>query len=462
MWIYWMVGLSGIILGAFAGYMWALQAARRSALEIREELSLNQQRLAEERGRAQAFADNAARESATLKESLEKREAQWLELQSKVTELLEERSRLQARAAHLEELMRKNLEEAAKQEERLRNEFKAMATEILKQNSTALNEANREHLGHLLNPLREQIERFEKQVHSSQQTGTERHTELKVELERLRDLNSRLQEEANNLTRALKGDSKKQGNWGEFVLEKVLELSGLEKGREYTTQQTIHTDGSTYRPDVIVALPENKHIVIDSKVSLLHYEAWASADTEEERVLALRQHLQSVRNHIRQLSEKNYQHGEGLDTPDFVLMFMPVEPAFSLAVREDPELFNTAWDRKIVIVSPTTLLATLRTVSSIWKHEKQTQNALEIARSGGELYDKFISFLQDLESIGTQIERLRTSYDAATNKLMTGRGNLIRRVEKLRQMGAKASKELPERYRIGDNSAEEDDGPDET
>ncbi|MBE0641241.1 MAG: DNA recombination protein RmuC, partial [Bacteroidales bacterium] len=218
MWIYVIIGLSGIILGSFAGYLWAQQAGRRMMAGLREELSDNQQRLAEERGRAQATSDSAGKESAALREALEKREAQWLDLQSRISELLEERSRLQARSSHLEELMKRNLEEAAKQEERLRNEFKAMATEILKQNSTSLTEANREHLGHLLNPLREQIERFEKQVNSSQQLGTERHTELKVELERLRDLNTSLKEEANNLTRALKGDSKKQGNWGEFVL----------------------------------------------------------------------------------------------------------------------------------------------------------------------------------------------------------------------------------------------------
>ncbi|HRZ76746.1 MAG TPA: DNA recombination protein RmuC, partial [Bacteroidales bacterium] len=377
--------------------------------------------------------------------------------QGQIRSLSEEKSRLQAQGENLEQQLKRNAEEIARQEERLRNEFRALAQDILKKNSNELNEANREHLGHLLNPLRDQLERFEKKVQSSQEVGTERHTELKVELEKLRELNTRLKEEANNLTRALKGDSKKQGNWGEMVLERVLELSGLEKGREYEVQQTIRADGSTYRPDVVVSLPENKHIVIDSKVSLLHYEAWASAETEEERSAAVRQHLSSVRNHIRQLSDKSYQQGEGLDTPDFVLMFMPLEPAFSLAVREDPDLFGTAWERKIVIVSPTTLLATLRTVASIWKHEKQTQNALEIARQGGDLYDKFVSFLADLDGIGQQIERLRTTYDAATNKLHSGKGNLIRRVEKLRQLGAKAGKDIPERYRLADNAMEEDE-----
>ncbi|HRY98289.1 MAG TPA: DNA recombination protein RmuC [Bacteroidales bacterium] len=453
----WIILPISLSLGGLAGYLIAQRSARKTQYQTLEELNLARQQLAEERGRAHAQASLVERESRMLKENLDRRELELGGLQGQIRSLSEEKSRLQAQGENLEQQLKRNAEEIARQEERLRNEFRALAQDILKKNSNELNEANREHLGHLLNPLRDQLERFEKKVQSSQEVGTERHTELKVELEKLRELNTRLKEEANNLTRALKGDSKKQGNWGEMVLERVLELSGLEKGREYEVQQTIRADGSTYRPDVVVSLPENKHIVIDSKVSLLHYEAWASAETEEERSAAVRQHLSSVRNHIRQLSDKSYQQGEGLDTPDFVLMFMPLEPAFSLAVREDPDLFGTAWERKIVIVSPTTLLATLRTVASIWKHEKQTQNALEIARQGGDLYDKFVSFLADLDGIGQQIERLRTTYDAATNKLHSGKGNLIRRVEKLRQLGAKAGKDIPERYRLADNAMEEDE-----
>ena len=458
---YWIIGLAALVIGLLIGYFVAQQSAKTVQQKLGTDLSMAERMLGEEKGRAQAQQDNAVREIAGYKETLSRREEQIAEAQQRINVLLEERSRLQTRTENLEEQISKSLAEVGKQEERLRNEFKALANEILKRNSTELNEANREHIGHLLNPLREQIERFEKKVQNTQDVGTERHTELKVELEKLRDLNTRLKEEANNLTKALKGDSKKQGNWGEFVLERVLELSGLEKGREYTVQQTIYTEGGMFRPDVVVSLPENKHIIIDSKVSLTHYEVWASADTDDERTVALKQHLLSVRNHIRQLSDKNYQHGEGMDTPDFVLMFMPIEPAFSLAVREDPDLFNAAWDRKIVIVSPTTLLATLRTVSSIWKHEKQTQNALEIARSGGELYDKFVLFLTELEAIGTHIDRLRSSYDGAINKLSTGRGNLVRRVERLRELGAKAGKGIPERYRISDSSSPDEDEPNE-
>jgi len=253
----------------------------------------------------------------------------------------------------------------------------------------------------------------------------------------------------------LKGDVKKQGNWGEVILERVLERSGLTKGVEYEMQYSVKSnEGDVLRPDVVIRLPENKHIIVDSKVSLVAYEQFVSADLPEEKEKYLKAHVESIRNQIKGLGEKSYQNADGIDSPDFVLLFMPIEPAFSAAVQLDMELFNFAWERKIVLVSPSTLLATLRTVSSVWKHEKQTQNALEIARQGGEMFDKFSAFLRDMESIGEQIDKLEKVFGEAKKKLSDGKGNLINRARKLEQLGAKASKAFPATFLTNDNEDE--------
>lgn len=326
-------------------------------------------------------------------------------------------------------------------------EFENIANKILKNNSLEFTQVNQKNIKEILNPLKDKIQTFEKKVEDTYQKGIKDQTDLKAELKKLYDLNSRISEEANNLTKALKSDSKKQGNWGEFILERVLERSGLVKGQEYDTQITARNEqGELIRPDVIIKLPENKHIIIDSKVSLLAYEAYVNEEEQDKRNVFLKQHVDSIKTHIKGLSEKNYQNATLFDTPDFVLLFMPIESAFSAAIQYDSDLFNFAWEKKIVIVSPTTLLATLRTVASIWKHEKQTLNALEIARQGGALYDKFVGFLKDLENLGLQINRVSKTYDDARNKLVDGTGNLIKRVEDLKKLGAKASKSLPEKY----------------
>ena len=268
---------------------------------------------------------------------------------------------------------------------------------------------------------------------------------LREEVRKLTELNTRVSEEANNLTKALKGDVKKQGNWGEVILERVLERSGLTKGQEYEREEVIEgADMSVQRPDVIIHLPDNKHIIIDSKVSLVAYERLMSAETEEHRVAYLKDHISSLRSHVKLLSEKNYQNAQNLNTPDFVLMFLPIEASFSVAVQGDSEIFAYAWERKIVIVSPTTLLATLRTISSIWKQENQTKNAQEIARLSGTLYDKFIGFAEDMAKIKTNIDRTSNSYDDAMKKMKDGNGNIIRTAEKIKELGAKtANKSLP-------------------
>jgi DNA recombination protein RmuC len=342
------------------------------------------------------------------------------------------------------ETQKKDLEEIQK---KFTTEFENIANKILKQNSLEFTTVNQKNIGDILNPLKEKIQNFEKKVEDTYQKGIKDQTDLKAELKKLYDLNSKISEEANNLTRALKSDSKKQGNWGEVILERVLERSGLVKGQEYDTQVTARSEsGELIRPDVIIYLPEKKHIIIDSKVSLLAYEAYINEDDQQERENHLRQHVDSIRSHVKGLSEKNYTHADGFDTPDFVLLFMPIESAFSAAIQADVDLFNFAWEKKIVMVSPTTLLATLRTIASIWKHEKQTRNAMEIAALGGALYDKFVGFHEDLISIGVQIGKLSKTYDDAKNKLKEGRGNLISQAEKLKNMGAKTTKSIPAKF----------------
>jgi DNA recombination protein RmuC len=326
-------------------------------------------------------------------------------------------------------------------------EFENIASKILKQNSSEFTQINQKNMGDILDPLKEKILHFEKKVEDTYQKGLKDQTGLQAELKKLYELNFRISEEANNLTRALKSDTKKQGNWGEIILEKVLERSGLVKGQEYDTQTTTRNEaGELIRPDVVVNLPDNKHIIIDSKVSLVAYEAFINEDDDEKRERFLKQHIDSIKIHIKGLSEKNYQNATLFDTPDFVLLFMPIESAFSTAIQTDINLFNIAWEKKIVMVSPTTLLATLRTIASIWKHEKQTQNAIEIARQGGALYDKFVNLVDDMEKMGNQLNTVQKTFDAAKNKLVDGKGNLITQVDKLKRLGAKASKNLPEKY----------------
>jgi DNA recombination protein RmuC len=337
--------------------------------------------------------------------------------------------------------------EIAEMQQRLTSEFKVLANEILKQHATEFTQSNQKNIGEILNPLKEKIKDFEEKVQKAYEQEGRDKSSLKTEILHLLELNKRLSEDAENLTKALKGDVKKQGNWGEMVLERVLERSGLVKGENYLREYTaINRHGESIRPDVVIKLPDNKHIIVDAKVSLVAYEGYVNADDQGMKDKFLRQHIDALRSQIKILSEKDYQGSEMFDTPDFVLLFMPMESAFSLALQNDPELFGYAWDRKIVIVSPTTLLATLMTISAIWKQEKQTQNALEIARQGGALYDKFVAFIADLEKMGTQMKQLESTYSEARNKLSEGRGNLVVRAESLRKLGAKISKVIPGNY----------------
>ena len=325
----------------------------------------------------------------------------------------------------------------------LRAQFAELAGKIFDEREQRFAETSQQQLGQLLNPLKERIQSFEKRVEDSYQQEARERFSLGKELERLQQLNQRLSDEATNLTRALKGQ-KTQGNWGELILERVLEHAGLEKGREYQTQVSLKgPDGERFQPDVLIMLPGDKQVVVDAKVSLTAYQQYISADDEVIAQAALKSHVLSIRSHVRGLSGKDYKRLEGLHSLDFVLLFVPIEAAFSTALQAEPNLFQEAFDRNIVIVSPTTLLATLRVIDSLWKQERQSQNAREIAERAGWLYDKFVLFIQDLDEVGNRLQQLDKAYGAARNKLTEGRGNLVSRSEQLKLLGARASKSLP-------------------
>jgi DNA recombination protein RmuC len=328
--------------------------------------------------------------------------------------------------------------------EELSNQFKALANEILEQKSKAFTEQNQTNLTNLLTPLREKFGEFQQKVEKLQEDGISGRTELRTQIDNLKTLNERLSADAANLVTALKGSSKTQGDWGEFVLEKLLESAGLREGQEYRVQSSFTRDDRTRaRPDVILDLPGARHLVIDAKVSLGDYDAYCASDDEDARAAALRQHIASMRGHIRDLAQRNYQSLYGLNSLDFTVMFVPIEPAFMLALAHEGGLWQEAWDKSVLLVSRTTLLFVLRTVAQLWRQEQQTRNVQEIVRRGGELYDKLAAFARDLQDVGKSLDAARASYDEAQKKLATGRGNAIRQAELLKSLGVRPGKSIP-------------------
>lgn len=390
-------------------------------------------------------------DAGKLAERLKLFEEDKLSLQSelknerdKSEKLTSENSSLKSDYANLQTKLNEQKTEIENLQEKFTKEFENLANKIFEEKGNKFSEQNKEKLSEILNPLKEKISEFEKKVEETNKESIRGHASLKEQLQMLKEMNQQITLEAKNLTTALKGQSKTQGNWGEFILESILEKSGLVKGREYVVQESITAEsGRRFQPDVIIKLPENKSIVIDSKVSLVGYEKFVSSEDEHEKQLGLREHINSIRSHIKNLSGKNYQNLYQLESLDFVLMFMPIEPAFAVAVQSDASLFTDAFEQNIVIVSPSTLLATLRTISSIWRQENQNKNAIEIARQSGEMLDKFAAFVDDLISVGKGLVATKDNYDKAMNKLTEGRGNLISRTEKIKKLGAKASKSLP-------------------
>lgn len=443
---------TGLLLGGIMGWYFAKNQSAFHKKELEEQI------MALEKGAITRIGE-IDKEKSIIEERLnlvtEQKEKAVAQLEEEREKTLSQSSRLakaESEYRNLQEKLETQKSDFEDLQKKFTAEFRNMANDILKQHSQEFTLSNQKNIGDILNPLKEKIKEFENSVNQKHESAVKDNASLKQEIKGLFDLNQKLSQDAENLTKALKGDVKKQGNWGEVILERVLERSGLTRGVEYETQYTARNEqGDMLRPDVIIHLPDNKHIIVDSKVTLVAYEAFSNADSQEAKDRYLKQHVDAVKNHIKLLSEKNYQNVASFDTPDFVLLFMPIESAFSAAIQADLELFGYAWDRKIVIVSPSTLLATLRTVSSIWKQEKQTQNALEIARQGGALYDKFIAFLADLEKMGTQLNTLQNTYGDAHKKLSSGNGNLITRVEKLRELGAKTTKILPDKYQTSGN-----------
>jgi DNA recombination protein RmuC len=330
-------------------------------------------------------------------------------------------------------------------QEKFSKEFENLANKILEEKTQKFTEQNKENLKNILSPLQDKILHFEKKVEDTHKESIDYHAALRQQILGLREMNAQMSKETINLTKALKGDSKMQGNWGELVLERVLEKSGLEKGREYEVQQAFTSeDGGRILPDVIINLPDGKKMVVDSKVSLTAYERYVNEEDDAQQSIYLKEHVNSVKRHVEQLSDKRYQDIYQMESPDFVLLFIPIEPAFALALQEDLNLYNKAFEKNIVIVTPSTLLATLRTIDSMWTNQKQQENAIEIARQAGALYDKFEGFVSDLIKIGKKMDEAKVEYSLAMNKLTEGKGNLVTSAEKLKKMGAKAKKSLPE------------------
>jgi DNA recombination protein RmuC len=421
----------GLGLGFLIGYLMRKGASNGQVND--EELK----NLSTENTKLATRLENAEQVFKHQKEKEEK-----LALQN--NELLTLSAQLDTQNKNLDEKLTEQKAEIEKLQAKFTLEFQNIANKLLKENSSEFALSNQKRLDEILTPLKENIKAFEKKVEDKYDNELKERTSLIEQIKSLSDLNQQMRTDAQNLTKALKGDSKAQGNWGEFILEKILESSGLRKGEQYETQFTTSNDeGGRMYPDVLIKLPDDKHIVIDSKVSIVAYTNFMEAKSEEEQLVCVKAHVVSVQNHIKGLSEKNYAHAKGINSPDFVLMFLPSEPSFSFTLQSDPTIYNYAWDRKIVLVSPTTLLATLRTITSVWKQENQTKNAIEIAKQSGALYDKFVGFLEDLDKIDRGLVTAKTAYDGAVNKLKTGTGNLVGRVEKLKVLGAKTTKNLP-------------------
>ncbi|QJD95821.1 DNA recombination protein RmuC [Mucilaginibacter robiniae] len=391
----------------------------------------------------------AEKESITqlLKEEKHKLEDQ---LVFERQELAEANQDLQSTRSYYQAQQEKLQEQKAEIEQtrqHFQREFENVAEKLLKEKSREFLDVNKTNLDHILNPLKENIKAFEDKVEKVYNMEAADRNQLKGAITQLMDLNKQISSEAQNLTKALKGDTKKQGNWGEFILEKVLERSGLQRDREYRIQASYQAhDGNRFQPDVVIDLPDDKHLIIDSKVSLIAYERLVNCETEDERRLHAKAHVESLRSHVQGLSAKNYHDLQKINSPDFVLLFVPIESSFSFAVQLDADLFNDAWDKRVVIVSPSTLLATLRTIASMWKQERQNRNVMEIARLSGEMYNKFAGFMEDMEGIQRSLKQSQDAYDKAMNKLSDGRGNLLVTAEKIKKLGAKTNKQIDQRY----------------
>ena len=488
-WFLALVASAALLLAGMIWLLWRRRQDRATESALREELDARDRQLRDSEqvralheqevehlqtaleeqkarsGQLEQSIEHWRQQSAALENRLAALDSELTAKQDRVAQLASESGQYQQRAEMLSEELgqlkvelreqqvtldkerrsaSEKLELLEKNRDALKQEFENLANRIFEQKSERFSQQSKTSLDSLLNPFRDQLQDFRKRVEDVYTTETRDRQALRSEIKSLQELNRQITEEAANLTRALKGDKKIQGNWGELILERVLERSGLRKGVEYETQGSYRDeDNQLLRPDVIVHLPDQRNLVIDSKVSLVAYQQWVTADQEEERAAALKQHVEAVRNHIRALSEKDYSQLNGLHSPDFVLLFMPIEPAFVAAFQQDENLFAEAFERKIIVVTPTTLLATLRTIENIWRYERQSQNARRIADRAGAVYDKLRVFVEAMEKLGSQLHTAQGTYDNAMNTLTRGRGNLISQANRFVELGVRVKKELP-------------------
>jgi DNA recombination protein RmuC len=440
----------GLVIGALAVFLIVLLQKNTLPAEVKAKLSTfeaNNESLTQ----ANISLDKEKGMIGVQLENLENFLAQKNEeiriLNNENRNLSEDLSVSNTNLGNLGEKLVSQKEEMQELQKKFTIEFENIANKILEEKSVKFTAQNKENIDMVLAPLSDKLKSFETKVQDTYEKGLKERSELKEQIVQLSTLNQTLSNDAQNLTKALTHDNKTQGNWGEMILEKILMESGLTEGEEYSKQASINNDdGKRFQPDYIIQLPDNKHIIIDAKVSLVAYNQYVNPEDENEREKALKNHLISVRNHIKYLSEKNYQTATTIDSPDFVLLFMPIEPAFSMAIQQDKDIYQYAWSKNIVIVSPTTLLATIRTIASIWNQEKQNRNTLEIAKQAGALYDKFVGFLEDMDKIERGLSQADSAYKGAINKLKTGSGNLIKRTENMRELGATANKQIPDKF----------------
>lgn len=454
--------LSSVLVGVLVGVamvagVWLVQARRqaRRHAALRQRLDTAE---AQCRQQEQELIHSDAQLDG-VREQLTEREAQLASLNERLAALRERSARLeverdQQSAHHAEKLAL--LEEAR---ERLKQDFEALAGRIFEQRQQTFASQSRESLEALLKPFREQVGTFQRRVEELHGQDSRERTTLKTQIDQLAGLNRQMSEEAANLAKALKGDKKMQGNWGEMVLETVLERSGLRRDIEYRREVSIQGENGRQRPDAVVYLPDDKHLIVDAKVSLNAYVAYVNAEEETARAVALKAHIQAVRSHIDTLTQREYASLPGLNSPDFVFLFMPVEPAFAVAFEHDDTLFQDAFARHVIVVTPTTLLASLRTVASLWSLERQNENARLIAERAGRLLDKFSGFVDSLEDIGRQLDRAQGSYQQAMNRLKTGQGNLVGQAVELERLGVRMKKSLSDQTRrdaeLDDDRADE-------
>lgn len=430
----------GLIVGGISA--WFMQryrfASKSVSLERAKEFESQIKSLELEKAQKDERVSNLENDLAETQRTLSDKRKIEIELREKLAREETERTSTEKR-------IKEQREEFDKVKEQLKTDFQNLANGILEEKTTKFTQQNKENLDSLLKPLGEKITEFKTKVEQTHETQTRDGTALREQIRQLTDLNVKMSEEANNLTNALKGQSKTMGNWGELVLETILENSGLKKGEEYLIRESFsNEDGGRSQPDVIVNLPDKKHLVIDSKVSLVAYERYCSTtDNDPSRESHLKDHISSIKQHINELSAKNYQDLYQITAPDFVMMFVPLDPALIIALQRDKALFIEAFEKGIFLVCPATLLFALRTIATLWKKEKQNANAMEIAKRGGALYDKFVGFYEQLENLGTCIRKTQECYDDSLNKLKTGKGNLIRQVEMIKELGARSSKSLP-------------------